>query len=170
MSACEILYMRGIVLRALLMMLLSRAAALSQRARCSALRIPFFSARAQARRQSWPPPHVLTTSTLAITTQRPPPFTKPTHTARTSPRPRRHAARLPPSLSPFCVRRRHPCSSPPLASLLPHSHLAPRPLTALRSPPLAASHARFFYLCPPLRRDVATELCTFSALLLVDIH
>ena len=40
--------------------------------------LPLSSARAQARRQSWPPPHFQATPAPTITTLRPPPFTKPT--------------------------------------------------------------------------------------------
>ena len=151
--------------RALLMKLLGRAGALSQRARCGALRFPFLplvrrpGAKVCQHRTS-----LLATPAPAITTHTAP---APLYQAYrpSSPLPRRHTISLPPSSSPVRVRR-----SPPLASLLPHLHLAPRPLPALRSPSSRSFSRLFFHPRPPLRRDMATVLSTFSASLLVDIH
>ena len=63
------------------------------------------------------------------------------------------------------------CAPPSLASLLPHSHLAPRPLPELRSPSSRRFSRSFFYPCPPLRRGMGRRsYFTFSASVSVDIH
>ena len=120
--------------------------------------LPLSSGSAQARRQSWPPPHILAMPAPANTTAAPlrqayshrPPSTRPRH----------HAARLPPFSSPVRMRT-PPCAPQSLASLLPHSHFAPRPLPAFPNSgphPPAASHVRFSIHCPPLRRGMVAEL------------
>ncbi len=128
--------------------------------------LPPSSARAQARRQNLPPPHVLATPAPAITRLSPPPFTKPTHNAL------HHRARA--TTPPACRRLRRPFACEGLRARhhpsRPSSHIRTSSASRTPVPPLAASHARFSYPCPPLRRDVATELSIFSASLSVDIH
>ncbi len=60
--------------------------------------LSFSFTHAQARRQSWPPPHILATPAPAITTLCQPPLTKPTRTASNQ-----HArAATPPACRCFC--------------------------------------------------------------------
>ena len=95
------------------------------------------------------------------------------HSHRTrSTRPRRLAARRPLSAVPLPVLvPTSSCAPPSLASLLPHSHLAPRPLPELRSPSSRRFSRSFFYPCPPLRRGMGRRsYLTFSASVSVDIH